>query len=323
MKKIILVTGVGGDIGRSIVRCLRDTQYPLTIVGCDCDRYAAGKHDVDQFLLAPRVTDQDAYMNFLSTHIRPLGIYAIFPAVEQELDFFDRNRTLIASWNIHLAIPSHDILTAFFDKYNTVQYLTQYGIPVPRTCLLHDNATHLGFPIIAKPRRGAGSIGVILIEDEADLIYCRHKNRDMVLQEYVGNPDDEYTACVFRSEQHTYAIAFKRVLGFNGVSKITHLSHDESALNIASLIGNTTGLIGSINIQMRKTDKGFVVFEINPRFSSTVYIRHVFGFQDVCWTLDTLQGNQVCYEKKYISGTCIRTLNEVFMDMIPDQSLTQ
>jgi carbamoyl-phosphate synthase large subunit len=45
-------------------------------------------------------------------------------------------------------------------------------------------------------------------------------------------------------------------------------------------------LTGSINIQLKLTPNGPVVFEINPRFSSTVLFRHLTGFKDLIWTLE-------------------------------------
>ena len=52
-------------------------------------------------------------------------------------------------------------------------------------------------------------------------------------------------------------------------------------------------LYGSINIQLRITDKGPRIFEINPRFSSTVLMRHRIGFCDLLWAIDEAQGLEV------------------------------
>ncbi len=38
---------------------------------------------------------------------------------------------------------------------------------------------------------------------------------------------------------------------------------------------------GPINVQGRNTSKGFYVFEINPRFSSTTIMRAIVGFNEV------------------------------------------
>jgi carbamoyl-phosphate synthase large subunit len=71
---------------------------------------------------------------------------------------------------------------------------------------------------------------------------------------------------------------------------------NEKVLNdYAIKIAKEFNLNGSINIQSRKVNNSFYIFEINPRFSSTVYIRNHFGFKDVLWWIkDTL----LLYQKK-------------------------
>ena len=66
---------------------------------------------------------------------------------------------------------------------------------------------------------------------------------------------------------------------------------------------------------MRKTKRGFIPFEINPRLSSTVYFRHFFGFKDVEWWIDMHEGNQIKYTLKYDKGIGVRTINETFFDL--------
>ena len=50
-------------------------------------------------------------------------------------------------------------------------------------------------------------------------------------------------------------------------------------------------LQGSINVQLRVTERGPVAFEINPRFSSSVVLRHLLGFEDLVWSLEERQGS--------------------------------
>ena len=47
-------------------------------------------------------------------------------------------------------------------------------------------------------------------------------------------------------------------------------------------------LRGSINVQLRIHKEQPTVFEINPRFSSTVLFRHLFGFKDLLWSIEYL-----------------------------------
>ena len=52
-------------------------------------------------------------------------------------------------------------------------------------------------------------------------------------------------------------------------------------------IADSLDLFGSINVQLRLVgDNVPMVFEINPRFSSTVGMRHSIGFCDVIWSIE-------------------------------------
>jgi carbamoyl-phosphate synthase large subunit len=70
--------------------------------------------------------------------------------------------------------------------------------------------------------------------------------------------------------------------GFSGYgtreenSKISQLLHQ-----IAILLD----LRGSINVQLKLVHGIPVIFEINPRFSSTVLFRHMMGYEDVIWSI--------------------------------------
>ena len=136
-----------------------------------------------------------------------------------------------------------------------------------------------------------------------------------VVQEYLEGDLGEYTTGVFSNGQDVFSITFKRTLGYGGLSKIVEIKDDKNIENLARSIAQKSKLIGSINIQSRKRGDDYVVFEINPRFSSTVYFRHYFGFQDVIWWLETIMKQNVVYHKKYIQGVGVRTSNEVFFNL--------
>jgi carbamoyl-phosphate synthase large subunit len=77
-------------------------------------------------------------------------------------------------------------------------------------------------------------------------------------------------------------------------------------LKQCTLIAESLFLQGSINIQLRMTDIGPRIFEINPRFSSTVLIRHLLGFQDVVWSLREAMGDEITMQKPRIGARAVR-----------------
>lgn len=70
-----------------------------------------------------------------------------------------------------------------------------------------------------------------------------------------------------------------------------------------------------MNVQLRLTDHGPRVFEINPRFSSTVLMRHRLGFSDVLWAIDEAQGKTLTYPLIPDKGTMVRVQAAAVFDI--------
>jgi len=309
----VLITGVGGDIGQGIIRCLKDVEPDLCLLGCDIDPFAAGRELVGKFYQAPSANDSERYSNFIKKVLREKGASHIFPATETEIEFFDKYRNYFE--DITLFINKHDIIATFLDKYKAIEFLKRNNLPYPKTYLIESYDKELEYPFILKPRKGWGSKGLVVINDAGELNYFRRRVKDYIVQEIVGTDADEYTVTVFSTGKQTYSIAFKRTLGYGSLSKVAQLVWDEQLQTLAEDIAKASFLEGSLNIQCRKTNLGYVPFEVNPRFSSTVYIRHFFGFQDVKWWLDFKQGKAIEYIPRYKKGVAVRTIGETFFDL--------
>jgi len=73
-----------------------------------------------------------------------------------------------------------------------------------------------------------------------------------------------------------------------------------------------------MNVQLRLTDKGPRVFEINPRFSSTVLMRHRLGYCDVLWAMDEVEGRAVTYPEIAIDKIMVRVQTAAIFDGTQD-----
>lgn len=313
-KRKVLITGVGGDIGQGIIKCLKDINYDLSLLGCDTDPFAAGRELVERFYEAPSVKDSGKYLSFIKKMLDKENAVYLFPTTEIEIEFFDAHRDYFKN-NITIFINKHHIIKDFLDKYETIKFLKNNNLPYPKTYLIENYNNELEYPFVLKPRKGCGGKGLILVNDSAEFNFLRKKTKNCIVQEIVGTEDDEYTVTVFSTGKDSCSIAFKRFLGYGSLSKIAQLIQDNRIQSLAERIAKAASLEGSLNIQCRKTNSGYIPFEINPRFSSTVYTRHFFGFQDVKWWLDVKEDKTVRYVPKFTKGVAVRTIGETFFDL--------
>src|SRR3972149_4686944 len=155
--KRILITGVGGDIGQSAIKCLKDSIYKLYLLGCDIDQYAAGKKDVETFFQAPHASATKEYFEFIKGIIESTGLNYILPTTEAEIEFYDANRKELYEYGVRLLINDSQIINTFLNKYRTINFFKKNGINFPVTFKLSEYNNELGFPVIAKPEKGSGS----------------------------------------------------------------------------------------------------------------------------------------------------------------------
>ncbi|MBN1793549.1 MAG: ATP-grasp domain-containing protein [Candidatus Omnitrophica bacterium] len=313
-RRTVLVTGIGGDIGQSVLKCLREIPYDFLLAGCDIDAFAGGRTLVDAFYHAPKASEAEGYLAFIKTILAKEEVKYIFPVTEIEIDFFDKHRAYFEK-DVTVFINTGDINEIFFDKYETAKFLGKHNIAYPATYLLGDYNDELSLPVIVKSRRGCGGRGMLIVCDRDELMFLKSKMKDGIVQELVGAEDDEYTVSIFSGGGKTYSIAFRRTLGYDGLSKVARLTTDNRITALVDSIVEATSLEGVLNVQCRKRNAEYVPFEINPRLSSTVYTRHYFGFQDVKWWMDTAEGKEVVYVPKFKDGVAVRTISEVFFDL--------
>jgi carbamoyl-phosphate synthase large subunit len=311
----ILVSAVGGDLGQSVIKCLRDSSYHPYILGCDMNPYAGGRADVDEFFPAPPVKNEQQYIEFLLKIIEEKRIKYVFLLADVEIIFFNENRESFRESNAVFVVSEKHIIDTFMDKYKTVEFFKEKGIAYPRTWMPSQYDNQLGFPLILKKRRGSGSQRLFKVKNKDELhFYLKHHN-DMIVQEYLPGENNEYTAGLFKYGETIHTITFKRTLAPGGFSQQVELVTDETINEFPEELARQLTFNGSINVQFRRIDRGCVPFEINPRFSSTVYFRHRFGFKDLLWCLDLYEGKTVSYTPVFTGGIGVKKFSEAFFDM--------
>lgn len=309
----LLITGIAGDIGNGIGRVLSTSGIATRLIGCDIHDEHMGRYVFDECELVSRADDPD-YIDDLVAITKKYAVDAIIPTSEPELRFLSNRGVIDSLGGIPLIMANREALRIGFDKLETARFLESEGLPFPWTEIV-EGAEPIEIPCIVKSRFGAGSKEVRIVDDSELVPAYRKLFSESIWQELIGSADEEYTCGLYRSASgEIRSINFRRRLSA-GVTSYGIVVENPEIEKLCAHIADAIQLVGSINIQLRLTSRGPVVFEINPRFSSTVVFRHKLGFKDVVWALsERIHGVLPAYESPPQPGTKVfRKFDEVIV----------
>jgi carbamoyl-phosphate synthase large subunit len=303
-KTAVLVTGVGGrSIGHQILHALLLCSDRYRIVATDAKAFAFGLYQVDARYIVPLANSPD-YISAVLQIIEREEIDVAIPGTQPELLALAENRHVLQEAGCVLIASPADVIRTCSDKWTIHRWLEANSIDVPQTCTVDgwpDLVNAVGFPIIAKPSlHTGGSRNVAILEDEEEVQDYLDRNNHMrdqvIFQEYVGTPDDEYTvgvlvsktgdiidSIVLRRNLVGLTLGVRRVIGGQPYALSTGYSQgfiiQHSLLQEAcEALALKLGIRGPLNIQCRLSGNRMVVFEVHPRFSGTTSIRAEVGF---------------------------------------------
>ena len=276
--KRVLVTAIGGDIGQSIAQCMRNNKEDIFLVGTDVHNNHGGKLLVDNYFTIPSAKDPN-YLNSMTDVVLDNNVDFTIPVNENEL-----NVLVNGSHSLEIIHCGKEIVNIGLDKLATIESLKTLGIDVPWTIDVVNEMPY-DYPCIIKPRFSSGSKSVFVVNSINEAKFFSTKYSKSVFQELLEPFEKEITCGLFRTKNGCISsIQFERLLvgGLTGWAKVVN---NKQVANLLNVIADGWKLQGSVNVQLRITEKGPMIFEINPRFSSTSYMLHKLGFTDVIWSL--------------------------------------
>jgi carbamoyl-phosphate synthase large subunit len=309
----ILITSAGSLVGQNILDALEGRRGGVRVIGVNSLAQAASNFRCDVCYTVPMAANEERY------HVRLLEI------MESELPdliLAGRDDDVIALAAIREQNPRHAARIAcgslaaartMGDKFLSCQFARQHGLPFADTACgdereLLELVARRGYPLIAKPRRGHGSQGVLVIQNRAQLARAATL-ADYVFQEYIDPPsnldtllpDPGFGAPLFYSLPELWQFSLQAVIAPCGevvntfclvndvmvAGRTEQNSHaDDPALvgaidRYARALADV-GWAGPLFVQGRKTEDGrFVAFEMNGRLGGSVSSLLRFGFDQL------------------------------------------
>ncbi|MDA9657696.1 ATP-grasp domain-containing protein [bacterium] len=317
----ILVTGVGSTLGYGILETIKQSGLNCQVSGTDYLHTAVGLYKVDYPYILPDIYQdpqkENAWLNALQKIISERKIKYVLVGLDFEVPLFAKHKGFIENnTDCKVIVSSTEVVGICNDKWLTYRFLRDSGFDAPRSCLpdgLDEFVKNTPFPWIVKPRVGSTSKGLFRINNIETLSHALENCDDPIIQEEVGDVEGEFTCgVVVASGRVLSSLPLRRKLK-NGNTSVAYFNKSHEVDRFIRQVAEKLKPDGPINIQLRLTANGPMVFEINPRFSGTTPVRSIFGVNEVRILIEYLETGMLSDKPFPKEGMVIRYMVDQFV----------
>jgi len=290
-KIIIGVTGVGGGVGQSVIKCLKNNYF--IIVGLDSKEDATGLYMCDKSFIIPQASESN-YISRLLSICKKNKIKFLFPGLDTELSKLSSNIDLFRSNGTEIIISNKEVIQIANDKLATYEYFREENFV--KTRLFNKSNNNFDYPIVIKQRKdGCRSKNVFIINNKIEFenFIARKdlKFSNFITCEYLEG--DEFTCGTINFDGKCQGvICMKRILR-NGDTYKCYTQKNSLVEDYAIHLMEKLKPHGPCNLQLKLDNGEPRAFEINARCSGTTAARALCGFNEPLMTIDYFLKNKI------------------------------
>jgi len=286
----ILVPGASAPAAINTIKSLKMVKYPVRIVSSDTNPISAGFYMSDAHELLPEI-ESKSYLSRLFEIITKHKISILMPTSGYDIYHYSKYKKKLLKLGALPVVSDVKTMEICRDKMQTYHHLSK-KFDLPLTTL--DSKKLEGFPLIAKPRYGKGSKGIVKIENRLDLRYIQSKQNGLIFQEYL--PGTEYTIDVLSdlNGEPLIAVPRIRVQTKAGISTVGKIIKDENISETCKSIAKYLKIKGPSCIQMKESNEGTLkLVEVNPRLGGGTIFTALAGANFPAMILDMAMGKRI------------------------------
>jgi carbamoyl-phosphate synthase large subunit len=308
----ILVPSASAPAGINTIKSLKMVKYPVRIVASDSNPISAGFFMSDAHEVLPEI-DSKLYVSRLFDIVEKHKIEILMPSSGYDIYQYSENKEKLLKLGALPVVSDKKTMERCRDKMQTFNYLSK-KFDLPFTTLDYKKTSR--FPLIAKPRYGKGSKGLVKIDNEKELKYVQtKKDKDnLIFQEYL--PGTEYTIDVLSDLECEPIIAVPRIRLETkaGISTMGKIVKDENISDTCKSIAKCLKIRGPCCIQMKESKEGILkIVEVNPRMGGGTFFTTLAGANFPAMILDMVNGKKLKIPK--ISEiTIVRYFEEIVLE---------
>jgi carbamoyl-phosphate synthase large subunit len=274
------------------------------LIAVDCDPTAAALYHANIFEIVPRI-DDPTYIYHIKKLCKKYNVKAVLSLIDPELTILASVKDEFENDDIQIIVSEREVIDICFNKYLTYQFLHEIGIPtVPTYCDMDQVIKDLeygiiDFPLIVKPRNGSASLGIQKVFTVKELKALNKSYYDFIVQPFIVGEEYGVDCYIDMLSKETTNIFIKKKLKMRAgeTDKSISIIDLELKLLIEKLV-HVIKPIGPIDIDCFKTNDGYLISEINPRFGGGYPHAHEMGQNFVCNIINNLKG---IHNEKYSS----------------------
>jgi carbamoyl-phosphate synthase large subunit len=311
-RSTILVPSASAPAGINTIKSLKMVKYPVRIVASDSNPISAGFFMSDAHEVLPEI-DSKLYVSRLFDIVEKHKIEILMPSSGYDIYQYSDNKEKLLKLGALPVVSDKKTMERCRDKMQTFNYLSK-KFDLPFTTLDYKKTSR--FPLIAKPRYGKGSKGLVKIDNEKELKYVQtKKDKDnLIFQEYL--PGTEYTIDVLSDLECEPIIAVPRIRLETkaGISTMGKIVKDENISDTCKSIAKCLKIRGPCCIQMKESKEGILkIVEVNPRMGGGTFFTTLAGANFPAMILDMVNGKKLKIPK--ISEiTIVRYFEEIVVE---------
>jgi carbamoyl-phosphate synthase large subunit len=268
------------------------------VLATNSSAFSSALSTADKSFITPEINNSK-YLDTLVDICVTNEVRLLVPLFDLELPLLAKSKNLFIEKGIFPLISSSDVVDICFDKYRTFTFLRERKFNTPLTFLSLDDAVsaieqnRISFPLVIKPRWGAGSICIHYADNLGELSffyqYCKKElkntyipfnqnGQDIIIQEKIGR-GEEYGMDVLNDLNGRYTVCFvkKKHEMRSGETDSSITVMNDSISSIGKKLGRTLRHIGNLDVDIiMHKDKPYIL-ELNPRFGGGYPFTHLAG----------------------------------------------
>jgi carbamoyl-phosphate synthase large subunit len=239
-----------------------------SVVSIDSSALSAAGLRSDKFEIVPRA-DDPVFVDHVLEVCERHSIHYVVPTIDSELAVYASARARFQKRGCEVWVSAPEMIALGRDKWRFHNWLMSNMLPSPVTAEVRDEqARAITGPVIAKPRGGSSSIGIIRARDVSALP-MNELDDEYIVQQAVAGYEVTVDFAVDRCGR-LLGLSARRSIEMRAVedSKAVTIEHPHLCTEVERLIVALPGAFGVLNVAVIVDDKaGRMHFtELNPRF---------------------------------------------------------